>query len=280
MRRDVWFATLFFVVSIAMLLSYLYWFLVNEGFCESNFLVASAMVLAVAVGWGYIIATHLLEPKKQIEENLSYLVDEIIHELNIPLSTIDANSSMLKRALNEDRKALKRIERIEASSKRLKKLYDELIYSIKKEMREIPKEEFNLKELIEERVEVFEEQKRNPFVLHLEDCIVFADKIGFEQILDNLILNSMKYSHKLKPISIILKRDILEIIDEGIGIDETQLLRVHERYYQGDSTKEGKGIGLSLVKAYCDEERIGVQIDSKVGKGTHVVLHLNKIVHR
>jgi len=280
MRRDVWFATLFFVVSIAMLLSYLYWFLVNEGFCESNFLVASAMVLAVAVGWGYIIATHLLEPKKQIEENLSYLVDEIIHELNIPLSTIDANSSMLKRALNEDRKALKRIERIEASSKRLKKLYDELIYSIKKEMREIPKEEFNLKELIEERVEVFEEQKRNPFVLQLEYCRVFADKIGFEQILDNLILNSMKYSHKLKPISIILKRDILEIIDEGIGMDETQLLRVHERYYQGDSSAEGKGIGLSLVKAYCDEERIGVQIDSKVGKGTHVVLHLNKIVHR
>jgi len=280
MRKDIWFATAAFVLSIAMLLSFLYWFLVNEGFSEGNFLVASAMVLAVAVGWGYIIATHLLEPKKQIQENLSHLTDEIIHELNIPLSTIQANSSMLKKGLKEDEKALKRLERIEASSQRLKKLYDELIYSITKEMKEIPKEQFDLKEMIEERVEVFEEQKRNAFILLLERCTVFADKIGFEQMLDNLISNAMKYSSKEAPVSIVLKKDTMQISDEGIGMDETQLLRVHERYYQGDSSAEGKGIGLSLVKAYCDEERIGLQIDSKVGKGTNVVLNLDKIVHR
>lgn len=73
------------------------------------------------------------------------------------------------------------------------------------------------------------------------------------------------------------KENVLSIIDEGIGMDETQLLRVHERYYQSDTKLDGQGIGLALAKAYCDEEGIKIQIQSEKGKGTTVSLGLGKV---
>ena len=59
-----------------------------------------------------------------MEDTLTSLTNDIIHELNIPLSTIKANTAMLKKTM-EDEKSLKRIKRIEDASVRLKKLYDE-----------------------------------------------------------------------------------------------------------------------------------------------------------
>ena len=120
-KKRTFFATLGYFSSVTILLSFIYWFLRNEGFSESNFLIASVWVLILTAGWGYIIATHLLAPKAELDENLSQLSSEILHELNIPLSTIKANTTLLKKR-TEDEKTMKRLERIEASSLRLERL--------------------------------------------------------------------------------------------------------------------------------------------------------------
>jgi len=277
MKKETQLAALGYFTSVAMLLSFLYWYLKNEGFTESNFILASFFVLILAGGWGYIIATHLLAPKVQLDENLSHLSSEILHELNIPLSTIKANTVLLKKRM-DDEKALQRIERIDASSLRLERLYKELVYSIKKEIHPIEKETFSLYNVLQERIEVFQSFERNDFFLDFIDKIVYADKIGFEKMIDNLLMNAMKYSDKNSTIKIDMNENILSINDSGIGMDETQLLRVYERYYQGDSKKEGEGIGLALVKAYCDEADIEVKIYSEKDKGTKVSLDLFKII--
>jgi signal transduction histidine kinase len=277
MNKKIWLAALGYFTSVAMLLSFLYWFLKNEGFTESNFLIAGALLLVLAAGWGYIISTHLLAPKAQLDENLSILSREILHELNIPLSTIRANITLLKKRI-EGEKSLQRLKRIESSSVRLERLYRELVYSITKEIHPIEKEIFSLKEVLEERIEVFEAFGRNHFKLAGEDFSVKADKIGFEKMLDNLFMNAMKYSAKETPVRVELTKGLLTISDLGIGMDETQLLRVYERYYQGDSNKEGEGIGLALVKTYCDEENIDIQIRSEKKQGTSIFLRLSKIV--
>jgi len=275
MKKKTLLAALGYFTSVAMLLSFLYWFLENEGFTESNFLMAGFMVLLLAAGWGYVISTHLLAPKVQLDESLSQLSSEILHELNIPLSTIRANSSMLKKRL-QDEKNLQRLARIESSSLRLERLYKELVYSIKKEIHPVGKELFSLEKLLHERIEVLEAFGRNRFDLKMEECLLKADKIGFEKMIDNLLMNAMKYSPKNSPVTISLQNDLLTITDRGIGMDETQLLRVYERYYQGDSKKEGEGIGLALVKAYCDEENIDIQIQSQKNSGTTIFLDLKK----
>ena len=277
MKKQMWLAAFGYVFSVLILLSFLYWFLKNEGFDETTFLIGSGFVLLLSVGWGYIIASHLLIPQKKTQEHLLHLTKDIIHELNLPLATIQANTAMLAKN-RTDEKSLKRLRRIEDASLRLKRLYEELVYTIRKEMHEIERERFDLKTLVEERVEIFREQNRNPVVIEVERCQLLTDKIGFEQMFDNLVSNAMKYSDKESPIKIVLKEHMLQIIDEGIGMDEAQLLKVYERYYQGDRQKEGDGIGLALVKAYCDQEDIGIKIESRRGRGTKVTLDLKRVL--
>ena len=276
-KKRTFFATLGYFSSVTILLSFIYWFLRNEGFSESNFLIASVWVLILTAGWGYIIATHLLAPKAELDENLSQLSSEILHELNIPLSTIKANTTLLKKR-TENEKSMKRLERIEASSLRLERLYKELVYSIKKEIDPVEKEQFSLKKLLQERIEVFEAFDRNSFDVTIEDIQLEADKIGFEKTVDNLLMNAMKYSDKESPIDITVQNNILTITDRGIGMDETQLLKVYERYYQADSKLKGEGIGLALVKSYCDEEGIAIDIKSKKEQGTSVFLNVNSLL--
>ncbi|QOR62157.1 sensor histidine kinase [Sulfurovum sp. ST-21] len=277
MKKQTWLAAFGYVFSVLILLSFLYWLLKNEGFDETTFLIGSGFVLLLSVGWGYIIASHLLIPQKKTQEHLLHLTKDIIHELNLPLATIQANTAMLAKN-RTDEKSLKRLKRIEDASLRLKRLYGELVYTIRKEMHEIERERFDLKALVEERVEIFREQNRNPVVIGVERCQLLTDKIGFEQMFDNLVSNAMKYSDKESPVKIILKEHVLQIIDEGIGMDEAQLVKVYERYYQGDRQKEGDGIGLALVKAYCDQEDIGIKIESRRGRGTKVTLDLGRVL--
>ncbi len=276
MKKKVFLAALSYLSSVAILLSFLYWFLKNEGFSESNFLIASVAVLLLAAGWGYIIASHLLAPKAELDANLSQLSSEILHELNIPLATIKANSAMLKKR-TENEKSLQRLARIEAASVRLERLYKELAYSIKKEIHPIAKEKFLLDSLLKERIETLEAFGRNRFLLDVGEMLIEIDKIGFEKMIDNVLMNAMKYSSKESLIKVVLKKNVLMITDEGVGMDETQLLRVYERYYQIDKRQEGQGIGLALVKAFCDDERIGIQIQSEKGLGTSVSLNLKNV---
>jgi signal transduction histidine kinase len=88
----------------------------------------------------------------------------------------------------------------------------------------------------------------------------------------------MKYSDKNEPIKIVLKNNLLSISDRGIGIDETELVKIYERYYQLDYKAHGEGIGLALVKAYCDDEKIEIRIVSKKGEGTKFSFDLTSAV--
>jgi len=269
-------AMVIYFITMFTLLIVVYRFLENWNLIEFQFFIAGALAFLIAIGWGYVLTSVIFAPKKQMEETLTSLSNDIIHELNIPLSTIQANTSMLKRNM-KDEKSLKRLERIDDASVRLKKLYDELVYSIRKEMHTIEKMKFDLERLLKERIGIFQEQKRNNFALHLEHYEIEVDKIGFEQMFDNLISNAMKYSSKKTTIYVSLENDILSIKDEGLGMSATELLRVHERYYQADDKKDGNGIGLALVKTYCDEEGIDIQIASEKGAGTTIHLNLTKV---
>ena len=278
MNRHIVMATLLYVVSIVVLLFGFYIFLEARGFSKDTFVGGALLFILISVLFGYILNAYILSQKFKVDENLLHLTKEILHELNIPISTIQANTDLLKRTLKDNEKSLKRLSRIDASTSRLERLYVELVYSIKKEIHSIEKEEFLLEELIVERVEEMKLLNRNPFVLKLESHRVYVDKIGFEKVLDNLISNAMKYSDKNSTIEITLENNFLKILDHGIGMDETELITIYERYYQLDNTTYGEGIGLALVKAYCDDEKITIRINSIKNKGTEVSLDLFSIL--
>ena len=273
MKKILFVASILYFLSVGVLFLVVYRFMQWQHLGELRYVVTGVLVLVVVLGWWYVIASLFTTPQKEIKAELERLVDDIIHELNIPLSTIRANSEMLKKRLGEDPRSLRRIERIEDASSRLERLYRELSYQIRKETREVEKEHFSLSELIADRVGYFEAQQRNPIAVDIrEDRQITADRIGFEQMFDNLVANAMKYSPKERPVTITLWAEKMSIKDQGIGMDATEIMRVMERYYQADRSREGRGIGLALVKAYCDSEGIDIRIYSQKGKGTEVVL--------
>jgi signal transduction histidine kinase len=257
----------------------LYWFLLQQGFTQQNFIIASVMFLVASGISGYIVLLDILEQKESQDERLTHLTREILHEINLPIATIDANLSMLSKHLASSRD-LKRAQRITAALDRLKRLYTELSYSIRKEIVSVEKESFDLKIMLEERVATFQELGRNPFVWELEPTQIEVDRIGLEQAIDNIIENAMKYSPVEAQIDITLQAASLTIQDHGKGMDANQILHIYERYYQGDRSQQGEGIGLALVKRYCDEEGIEIMIRSEVDRGTVVVLDFTKVMLR
>jgi len=255
----------------------MYWFLQQQGFSQGGFIVASMIFLLASALSGYIVLLDILEQKAHQDERLEHLTREILHEINLPIATIDANLSMLTRQMSTD-KEHKRAKRIEAALVRLKRLYTELSYSIKKEIMPIEKEQCDLKIVLQERVNTLQELGRNPFVLEVESCTIEVDRIGLEQAIDNIIENAMKYSKAQETIIIKLEAGILSIQDYGQGMDANQILYIYERYFQGDRAREGEGIGLTLVKRYCDEEGIEIRIISELGQGTEVILNFVKLM--
>ncbi len=276
MKRYTILLTLIYTVVVFLLFGMHLLFLSKHPYSIENYIV-SLLFLSPVIGIiGYILINTLLEIKARQDEMYEHIIKEVLHEINLPLATIEANTSMLKRT-NQNPKSLKRIERIEGASKRLKRLYQELAYNIKKELMPIQRVEFDVSEVIKDRVLDFKEMQRNPISVDTEPLVIYADKIGFEQVVDNIIENAMKYSKKSDPISIVVKNQELKIIDNGIGMDESELLRVYERYYQGDRATYGEGIGLAIVKRYCDDENIHLRIVSTKGEGTTVILNFEKL---
>jgi signal transduction histidine kinase len=271
MSRDFFWSLFIFFVILSAFFFVHYIYLLKNGFDEANYLYALSILIPASLVAGYIFLHLLFQKRHRQERRLEHLVREVLHEINLPLSTIEANCEMLARRV-KDEKNLKRLSRIEGASKRLQKLYRELAYDIKREIAPIERERFDLEKLLHERVSQFRELKRNPIEIEARSLIVEADRIGLEQVLDNILENAFKYSSAQTAVEISLEDNILHIRDHGIGMDENEILHIYERYYQSDRSVEGEGIGLSIVKRYCDDEKIGLKIVSRKGEGTDVSL--------
>ncbi|ARU47340.1 Signal transduction histidine-protein kinase/phosphatase MprB [Sulfurospirillum diekertiae] len=229
-------------------------------------------LLATSLIIGYLIVSYTLSSLFKTNRFLDILLKDTLHELNIPLSVINANLQMLQ-ADEQDVKKLKRLERIELASKDLYALYKEVDYYIKKEIQEDVREKFYLDELVDTVVQKQKEMANGVDIfyniLHVE---LFADKHGLAKVISNLVHNALKYNQNHKPLHIFQEEETLVIKDQGIGMSEAELFLAFNRYYQADTTKEGYGIGLSLVKAYCDEFKIAMRINSqkKCGYRGHI----------
>lgn len=138
-------------------------------------------------------------------------------------------------------------------------------------------ETFDIRDLIDERLAFLK-----PLYPHVqweimnEPCLVTLDRKGFGKVIDNLVDNGVKYSPSAALITLSLHDNKLSICDEGLGMDEMTLVHIFDRYYQSDSTMAGYGIGLGLVKRYCDRYKIGLHVHSQLGEGTCVTLELNR----
>lgn len=111
---------------------------------------------------------------------------------------------------------------------------------------------------------------------------VYADKDDIERVVLNILTNSIKYTPDNGEIKIyvgfVYNDAYIKIFDNGIGIPEEDLSRIFERFYRVDKarTREmgGTGLGLSIAKEILDKNGGSIDIKSKVGEGTEVVIRI------
>lgn len=124
---------------------------------------------------------------------------------------------------------------------------------------------------------------------HKLECIVtvpppdiYADKDSIEQVIVNIISNSIKYTPENGEIKVYVGsvdgNAYLKVIDNGIGIPEKDLSRIFERFYRVDKARSrkmgGTGLGLSIVKELVDANNGTIDIKSEVNQGTEVIITL------
>jgi len=236
------------------------------GYSDRNFLIVMAMLLPLSLLFGYILSKVALEPLFVTNDLLERLLKDTLHELNIPLSTIFANVSMLKRS-ERDPKRVTRLQRIEKAGENLGELYEDLDYFIKKEIGGVERESFDLGEVIERSISKLEEMAQGISIQYRPlKRVIVADRRGCQKAVDNLLGNAVKYNRPGGSVEIYDEEGWLVIKDTGIGMDETTLFHIFDRYYQSDLSASGYGIGLHIVKTFCDEHAIEIKIDSKKGE--------------
>lgn len=118
-----------------------------------------------------------------------------------------------------------------------------------------------------------------------EPILVHADKERIQQVLSNLIVNSIKYGLKggITEVSVenlIRNKVIVRITDNGVGMEEVHIPRIFERFYridQSGSRKEGgSGLGLSIVKHIVEAHDEKIYVESVEGVGSEFSFTLEK----
>lgn len=208
-------------------------------------------------------------------------VSTVSHELRTPLTTIKgATTTLLK---NEDRfdpaQVRTLLEMVERQSTHLGGLIQDLIDVATLEQGEIDFlfEWCSLQELIQEEINRVSGSMPQSIELSVQDPVenVKCDRALIGRVFRNLIDNASKFSAGRGSIRIEISqqpgRVSVDVIDEGIGIDQDQHDRIFDRFYQVDSSltrrAQGAGIGLNIARELVRLHRGEIRVSSALGDG-------------
>nr|WP_121269700.1 ATP-binding protein [Pedobacter schmidteae] len=235
-----------------------------------------------------------IEMLKKQEQFRREFLSNVSHEFKTPLFAIQGYIETLQDCLVDDPEtAAKFLEKAEKNVERLSYLINDLDSISKLETGEIPinYERFDFVPLAREVMEGLEDtaNKRN-IKLSFKDkythpAFVRADREKIRQVLINLVHNSLKYGreHGSTAIKIFELHDqyLIEVTDDGIGIDEKHLARLFERFYRIDSHRSreegGTGLGLAIVKHILEAHEQIISVRSTLQIGTTFAFTLEKI---
>ncbi|SFH29362.1 sensor histidine kinase [Pedobacter insulae] len=230
--------------------------------------------------------------KKQEQFRREFL-SNVSHEFKTPLFSIQGYIETLQDCLVDDPEmAMKFLKKAENNIERLSYLINDLDSISKLETGEIPinYEKFDFVPLAKEVMESLEDSAANDHIkLSFKDkyttpTLVNADREKVRQILINLVQNSLKYGKEngSTAIKIFELHDqfLIEVTDDGIGIEEKHLPRLFERFYRIDSHRSrkegGTGLGLAIVKHILEAHQQTISVRSTPNIGTTFAFTLEK----
>ncbi|AJR02624.1 sensor histidine kinase [Siansivirga zeaxanthinifaciens] len=235
-----------------------------------------------------------IESLKVREQYRREFLGNVSHELKTPLFTVQGYIlTLLDGAMDDENLREKYLERASKGIERLGYIVKDLDMITKLEVGDLSLniEVFDIVELIKGVFEMFEMKAAKKKITLTFDrdypnpIFVKADKERIQQVLANLIVNSIKYGQEkgtteLSVENLIKNKVIVRVTDNGEGIEKKHLSRLFERFYRVDksgSRKEGgSGLGLSIVKHIIEAHNERIYVESDFGVGSEFSFTLEK----
>ena len=235
---------------------------------------------------GAVLVLHDTTELRRLERLRQDFVANVSHELKTPLSVIKVCAeTLLDGAADDPQHRANFLDQIASQSNRLHALILDLLSLARIESGE---ELFNIQPVVVddvvsaclERLRTKAEAKKQTLEVvppdGAESVAVQADEEAFEQILDNLLDNAVKYTPEGGRVCVRWRREgqdvCLQVADTGIGIPASDLPRIFERFYRVDKARSremgGTGLGLSIVKHLTQAMHGSVRAASGPGQGT------------
>tara|TARA_B100001778_G_scaffold265138_1_gene226074 strand:- start:1588 stop:2553 length:966 start_codon:yes stop_codon:yes gene_type:complete len=224
----------------------------------------------------------LLEQQKFRRE----YIGNIAHELKTPIFTAQGYIlTLLDGGLEDERINRDYLKRADKSIERIIDLLDDLDLITKLDSGEFPLEieTFDLVQLCNEVIDSLELKGKEREItlgylrIPKKQIFVDADRSRIFQVISNLIVNAIKYGKDGGSVDIsfnIISEQyvLIEVIDDGLGIDEENLLKIFQRFYRVDKSGGrkfgGSGLGLSIVKHILEAHGQTLNVNSKVDVGS------------
>lgn len=265
----------------------------NSSYSEIYQVRVSQMVADEEESAGVILLLRDVTREREVERMKSAFLSMATHELNTPLTTIIGYSELLTSTETEDKFSAEQrrdcLLLIHDKALSLGALVDDLLDVSRVEAGSplsLDYQEFDFDSMIREVVDSYDgEDALHEFVVTLvgEASQIIADRLRLKQVVDHLISNAVKYSPEGGRISVALNLNDdkyeLNVEDEGIGMDEGQLVHVFDRFYRADSSDtavHGVGLGMSIVRNIVLAHHGDIQVESQLGEGTRVMVSLPK----
>ena len=235
-----------------------------------------------------------IETLKIREEYRKEFLGNVSHELKTPLFTIQGYLLTLLDGAMEDKNIRKKyLERAEKGVERLIYIVKDLDMITKLEVGEINLDvtRFNIVEVIQNVFDLFEMKAANKNITltfdmkYAKPIWVMADQEKIQQVVTNLVVNSIKYGKKGGTTEVGIEdltkdKIIVRITDNGEGIEQQNISRLFERFYRVDKSgarsEGGSGLGLAIVKHIIEGHDEKIYVESQIGVGSEFSFTLEK----
>ena len=237
--------------------------------------------------------SEISEMKKQ-ETFRREFIGNLAHELKTPLFTSESYIlTLLDGAIDDDEVNKKYLKIAGKAINRLNLIVKDLdlITKIESGESEIQRTDFDITTLAQNALEMLEitaSKKNIKLMLEFNDKLplrVNADNEKIQQVLTNLVENSIKYGKENGTTELVIQeltenKIIVRVTDNGLGIEEKHFNRLFERFYRVDQSGSrkggGSGLGLAIVKHIMDAHDEKIYIESEFGVGSEFSFTLEK----
>ncbi len=235
-----------------------------------------------------------IESLKVREEYRREFLGNVSHELKTPLFTVQGYLlTLLDGAMNDKAIRKKYLQRAEKGVERLIYIVQDLDMITKMEVGDLNLTftRFNIVELIQNVFDLLEMKADKKGIMlmfdmkYIKPIMVYADQEKVQQVVTNLIVNSIKYGNENGTTEVAIEdlvnnKVIIRVKDNGEGIDAKHIPRLFERFYRVDKsgarTEGGSGLGLSIVKHIIEAHDEKIYVESTPGKGSEFSFTLEK----